>query len=377
MKMKIMRNMTKFLDNNWMLKVSVVAACLQLSIFNQSSTCHAQTQTGIYMPGVSQEGAIYFLPKTAIRITVLTEKTVYTPGDFAPYAERYLRLKGVNAEPSTTNRILSITQTAVGIRDTTKAYNVKFNNKTSAINVALAEDGVLLALNAQPTPQNIPVPFKPAPKPAAINPRQFLNEEILAAGSTAKMAQLTAQEIYDIRDSRSQLIKGQADFMPKDGEQMKMMLNQMDRQDQALTSLFAGTTVRDTTERVFIIVPNGNLNRMLFRFSKRFGLVDADDLSGAPYTINVKNQTQLPATDAEQAAKKKKAENGLYYNVPGKMQITIFKGNDLVSQEDFPAAQFGNVELLSGDLFNKHYGTRLWLNPVTGGIDRLEAEQPK
>ena len=377
MKMKIMRNMTKFLDNNWMLKVSVVAACLQLSIFNQSSTCHAQTQTGIYMPGVSQEGAIYFLPKTAIRITVLTEKTVYTPGDFAPYAERYLRLKGVNAEPSTTNRILSITQTAVGIRDTTKAYNVKFNNKTSAINVALAEDGVLLALNAKPTPQDIPAPFKPAPKPAVVNPRQFLNEEILAAGSTAKMAQLTAQEIYDIRDSRSQLIKGQADFMPKDGEQMKMMLNQMDRQDQALTSLFAGTTVRDTTEHVFIIVPDGNLNRTLFRFSKRFGLVDADDLSGAPYIINVKNQTQLPATDAEQAAKKKKAENGFYYNVPGKMQVAIFNGNELVSEEDFPAAQFGNVELLSGDLFNKHFGTRLWLNPVTGGIDKLEAEQPK
>ncbi len=341
------------------------------------SNVEAQTSTSTYQPGVTQDGATYFLPKTAVHITVKIEKTVYTPGDFAPYAERFLRLNDVSTQPSTTYRIVSIQQTAVGIRDTTKAYNVKFNNKTSAINVALAEDGVLLALNAQPTPQNIPVPFKPAPKPAAINPRQFLNEEILAAGSTAKMAQLTAQEIYDIRDSRSQLIKGQADFMPKDGEQMKMMLNQMDRQDQALTSLFAGTTVRDTTERVFIIVPDGNLNRTLFRFSKRFGLVDADDLSGAPYTINVKNQTQLPATDAEQAAKKKKAENGFYYNVPGKMQVAIFNGNNLVSEEDFPAAQFGNVELLSGDLFNKHYGTRLWLNPVTGGIDRLEAEQPK
>ena len=42
-----------------------------------------------------------------------------------------------------------------------------------------------------------------------------------------------------------------------------------------------------------------------------------------------------------------------------------------------PAAQFGNVELLSGELFNKHYGTHLWLNPVTGAIDKLEAEQPK
>ena len=373
-----MRNMTKFFNSKWMLRVSVAAVCLQLSIFNhQSSTCQAQTQTGIYMPGASQEGAVYFLPKTAVRVTILTEKAVYTPGDFALYAERYLRLKGVSSEPSTTNRILSISQTAIGVRDTAKAYNVKFNNKTSAINVALADDGVILALNAKPTPQDIPAPFKPAPKPAVVNPRQFMNEEILAAGSTAKMAQLTAQEIYDIRDSRSQLIKGQADFMPKDGEQMKMMLNQMDRQDQALTSLFAGTTVCDTTEHVFIIVPDGNLNRTLFRFSKRFGLVDADDLSGAPYIINVKNQTQLPATDAEQAAKKKKAENGFYYNVPGKMQVAIFNGNELVSEEDFPAAQFGNVELLSGDLFNKHFGTRLWLNPVTGGIDKLEAEQPK
>ena len=35
------------------------------------------------------------------------------------------------------------------------------------------------------------------------------------------------------------------------------------------------------------------------------------------------------------------------------------------------------MELLSGDLFNKHYGTRIWLNPVTGSIDKLEAEQPK
>lgn len=341
------------------------------------STAGAQTSTSSYQPGVTQDGATYFLPKTAVRIAVKIEKAVYTPGDFAPYAERFLRLNDVSTQPSTTYRIVSIQQTAIGVRDTTKAYSVKFNNKTSAINLALADDGVLLAVNAQPAPHILAAPFKPAPKPTAVNPRQFMNEEILAAGSTAKMAQLTAQEIYDIRDSRSQLIKGQADFMPKDGEQMKMMLNQMDRQDQALTSLFVGTTERDTTERVFVLTPDNNSQQLLFRFSKRFGLVDADDLSGAPYTISVQNLTQLPTTDAEQAAKKKKAENGLYYNVAGKMQVTIFNGNTPASQEEFPAAQFGNVELLSGDLFNKHYGTRLWLNPVTGGIDRLEAEQPK
>jgi hypothetical protein len=358
---------------DWNMKKTMIIAFAALMAWG----ANAQTQVTEFNPGIAANGVNYALPKTVLNVDASAQKVVYMPGEYAKYAERYLHIQSVSSEPSTTNRILSISQTAIGVRDTAKAYNVKFNNKTSAINVALADDGVILALNAKPTPQDIPVPFKPAPKPAAVNPRQFLNEEILAAGSTAKMAQLTAQEIYDIRDSRSQLIKGQADFMPKDGEQMKMMLNQMDRQDQALTSLFVGTTVRDTTEHVFIIVPDGNLNRTLFRFSKRFGLVDADDLSGAPYIINVKNQTQLPATDAEQAAKKKKAENGFYYNVPGKMQVAIFNGNELVSEEDFPAAQFGNVELLSGDLFNKHFGTRLWLNPVTGGIDKLEAEQPK
>jgi len=338
----------------------------------------AQTQTGIYQPGITPDGATFFLPRTAVRITVLTERVTYTPGEFAPYAERFLRLGNVSTEPSVTHRIIAVTQTPVGIADPNKAYTVKFNNKTSAVNVSLADDGTLLAINAKARRQELPEPFTPAPKAAPVDPRQLMNEEILAAGSIAKMAQLTAQEIYDLRDNRSQLIKGQADFMPKDGEQMKLMLSQLDRQDLALTSLFAGTTERDTTEQVFTVCPNGETQReLLFRFSTKLGLVDDDDLAGTPYYIKVKNLTAMPPADMEAAAKKKHAENGLYYNVPGRIRTTILAGNDVVSTEEFPAAQFGNVELLSGDLFNKHFGTRLWLNPTTGAIDKLEAEQPK
>ena len=355
------------------MKRTLTIAALAMSLSGLS----AQTQTESYTPGITQDGAVYFLPKTAVRVAVQIEQTTYTPGDFAQYSERYLRVKDVSMEPEVTYRIISISQTAVGVRDTTKAFAVKFNNKTSAVNVALADDGVLLAVNTQPVLPVLPAPFKAAPKPAAVNPRQFMNEEILAAGSVAKMAQLTAAEIYDLRDSRSQLIKGQADFMPQDAGQMKMMLAQIDQQDHALTSLFTGTVERDTLEEVFIVRPSKELKgQPLFRFSKYFGLVDNDDLSGSPYYITVQNLTQLPVAEAD-AKKKKKAENGLYYNVPGKMRSTIHDGNNIISREDFPAAQFGNVELLSGDLFNKHYGTRVRLNPVTGGIDKLEAEQPK
>jgi hypothetical protein len=45
--------------------------------------------------------------------------------------------------------------------------------------------------------------------------------------------------------------------------------------------------------------------------------------------------------------------------------------------EELPAGQFGNIELLSGALFNKRYATHIWMNPISGAVDRLEAEQPK
>ena len=60
----------------------------------------AQTVISNYKPGVTSEGAVYYLPKTAIRIHLLIENQTYTPGQFARYAEHYLRLKG-NAERDT------------------------------------------------------------------------------------------------------------------------------------------------------------------------------------------------------------------------------------------------------------------------------------
>lgn len=345
----------------------------------------AQTQLAQYKPGATSEGAVYFLPKTAVRISVLTEKTTYTPGDFSRYAQKYLRLSDVAQEPSVSHRVLSITQQAIAVADTTKGYALKFNPKTAAVNVRLADDGRLLGIN---TPAedlaaddaDAPVRFSAALPQSLPDPRRYLTEEILAAGSTAKMAELTAREIYDLRENRSLLIKGQADFMPKDGQQLRLMLQQLDEQDRALTSLFAGTTLRDTTEQVIIVTPDTPCDRqLLFRLSQIYGLVDADDLSGTPYYISVEDLKTVPPTDEETARqqKKKQYEAGVYVNIPGRMRVTIFQGIDQLQQAEHPAPQFGNVELLSGALFNNRFTTRLRLNALTGAVETLDAEQPK
>ena len=87
-----------------------------LSLF----TCLSQTMTNAYQPGVTTDGAIYYLPKTAIRITLQIEKTTYTPGDFCKYADKYLRLKDVSTNPSISYRITDIRQEATFVADISK-----------------------------------------------------------------------------------------------------------------------------------------------------------------------------------------------------------------------------------------------------------------
>ena len=157
--------------------------------------------------------------------------------------------------------------------------------------------------------------------------------------------------------------------MPNDGAQMKIMLERLETQDFALSQLFSGVTERDTTEATFTVIPDGSMQKqVLFRLSRKLGIVDADDLK------------TVPPVDEEAAAKnkkKKQPESGIYVNIPGRMRSTIYRDANILSTAEFPAGQFGNVELLSGELFDKHFTTHLWLNEFTGAVEKLEAEQPK
>ena len=342
------------------------------------SAVQAQTATSAYMPGVTPEGAVYLLPKTGIKVTVLIEKTTYTPGELCKYAERYLRIKDASPTPSVSYRITNIRQEAFAVADTSKHYAIEFNSKTVATNVRLSDDGILLAINAEPNQLPVTKPFVAAPRPASINPRQYMNEETLAAGSTAKMAELIAQDIYEIRESRNLLVRGQADNMPKDGEQLRLMLNQLDKQDMAMTSLFTGTTIKDTTEYTMTIIPDKPSDKkVLFRFSQKLGLLENDDLAGVPYYYMAEDLKTVPPAEVIDPKKKNKQAQGVYVNIPGKLRSTISHAQGIVDTAEFPAGQFGNVELLSGALFNKRYTTRLWLHPLSGAVEKIDVEQNK
>lgn len=185
-----------------------------------------------------------------------------------------------------------------------------------------------------------------------IKGEDFKTAEILSAGSVAKMAELTANEIYDIRENRGLLTKGQADFMPKDGEQLKLMLNNLDTQEEGLLQLFRGSTTTETHVLAFDIAPTNDVEKMvLFNFSKYLGVVDADDPAGSPVFLSIKDLKTLPAATA--AADKKKETEDLRYTVPGRAEVKVFNNDKCFVDQTFPMAQFGRVERLGGELFNK------------------------
>lgn len=354
---------------------SILALSILLSL-----SAKAQTEIAPYQPGITPEGITYFLPKTALHFTLTATRVVHTPGEYAAYAKRYLRVNDAPQMPYEEWSIDQLEVTPYGVADKEKAYTIKLNPKSSAPLVGLAEDGRLLSVNTAAEPiVELGKPSITRIQQKNVVPADFKTREVLSAGSTTKMAELTAAEIYDIRENRTLLTKGQADFMPKDGEQLRLMLEQLNTQEEALLQLFKGTSYSEKHVITFEIVPDSTMEQViLFRFSRHAGMVDKDDLSGEPYYIFVRDMHSLPAVATPKDGKKiKMPEGDLRYMLPGRASVAVAGYKQTLLNVSMPFAQFGRVEHLGGELFNKRFTTKVLLSPVTGGITKLDAEAPQ
>lgn len=337
-------------------------------------TAAAQTEVVTGVMRGKDYGVTYALPKTQIEIEVKANKITYTPGEFSKYADRYLRLNNVSADPKEYWELVSAQVKSVGIPDKDNVYFVKMKDKTVAPLIELTQDGIIKSINV-PIDKKAAAPAQPlAAQKKKVNPRDFLTEEILMASSTAKMAELVAKEIYNIRESKNALVRGQADNMPKDGAQLKLMLDHLDEQEQAMTEMFSGVLNKEEKIYTIRLTPGKDMNNeVAFRFSKKLGVVANNDLAGEPVYITLKNlQTvKVPADDG------KKKVDGVAYNVPGKASVVLQQGKKILFEAEVPVTQFGTVEYLAPTLFNKNSTVKVIFNPVTGGLVKVDREENK
>lgn len=332
----------------------------------------AQTDVNAFLSGAA-EGVTYNLPTTTLEITINSVCITRTPGEFHRYAEKFLRLNNVVSAEEKFWELGSVEVRTTGKPDPQKRFTVKINN-SSASNVQLTADGIIAGIN---TPENENVQndeAAPEKKKTTADAKQYMTEEMLQATSTAKMAELVAKEIYAIRESKLSIIKGQADNMPSDGVSMQLVLDELEKQEKAYLTLFTGTTDTTQVSRKVLFTPTAESDTtkgVLFRFSRKLGLVDNNNLAGAPVYYDFRNLHSVYIPLPEEVKKPMKKE-GVCYNVPGRAEFKIYTTGRSLYNQEVPIAQYGTTEVLSKTLFNKNTTTKITFDTSTGGVIKIE-----
>jgi hypothetical protein len=311
------------------------------------------------------------LPKTEIELEAKAVKVVYTPGKFSKYADRYLHQTDISHEAEIHWVLTNVNARTIGLPNKEQTYFVKMKDKSMAPLIELTVDGVIQSINVpyeRKQKENTVATLTPKKKKA--NPYSFFTEEISMTNSSAKMAELIAKEIYNIRESKNTLLRGQADYTPQDGAQLKLMLDNLNEQEEALLTMFLGTEEREEKSYTFHITPDKEMeNEVVFRFSKKLGIITADNLAGEPIYLNL---TDLKSIIIPQQTKNKKDVSGIAYNVPGQAAMTLTKGTEILYKNEFPITQFGVVEYLAPALFNGKSTIKVIFNETTGGLTKVD-----
>jgi len=320
-------------------------------------------------------GITYSLPKTSLLVNAEVIKITSKAGPYYKYAEKYLGVKNAISEDKVYYQLGKISLENKGIPDPDNTYIVEFKSGTVAPYAYLTEEGLLCSINAEYMPEKSTTEEarKRKQQSGQIADASVLSEELLMAGSTAKQAEVAAKQIYRIRDSRLNILTGEADNLPPDGEAMKLVIQQLEEQEQALTNLFTGIQVRDTSDYEITIDPYDDLEKeILFRFSPQLGIVAADDLGGAPVYLDLKAIDRAPALEPKEAEKKEKSLKGIIYNIPGPASIAISMNKKTLLKGEVQVTQFGTQEGLAPVMFeDKKAPVKIYFYPETGAIKQI------
>jgi len=323
----------------------------------------------------NEYGLIYSLPVTEVDITIETSHTKRTPGEFYNYARRHLAISDAIREASTTVEVQSITISTHGVADNDNKWLVQFKNGSTPF-MLLTPDGIPLTVNSE-KPAEVDDAELPLAQPAMPTileteiARQAMTQDMIRSSSTSKRAELAAARIFELRDMRSEILSGQSDNPPADGQAMQLVLDNLAGQEKALTAMFAGTEQTWTTVSTVSLRPDslGIDNEVIARISPYDGVLEADNLAGAPLTVSVSVTERGTLPVNEKGETKRFPKGGFAYQIPGTALVTVkYEGREIASKE-VSLAQLGVTFGLDPGMFtDKKAPSQLKLDPATGAI---------
>lgn len=354
-----------------------------LSVVASALTVDAQQTRILTADKHNEYGLVYTLPQTALDIEITARRTVKKAGKYYQYAKKYIGTDDVIKEDSEKWTITDVRVTPYGVPDDEEQYLMQL--KPGAISyICVDEDGMLLAINKE-----VDAPSSPqdagkgsnrnreasASEKDKVDMQEYLkyvDEDFLASQSSAKQAQMLAENLLDIRDSRISLTRGTAESMPTDGKQLELMLNSLAHQEAAISAAFCGTTETETVSRHYSFIPDEEGRQILFRLSDFAGFVSSDDLSGDPVYISV-TPGREPALPVDAKGETKKLpKDAVIYCIPGSARISLSTGGETLYDRNVDIAQFGIKFGLSPTLFSdKKSPSFAVFDPATGAIKEI------
>lgn len=296
-----------------------------------------------------EPAVVYYSPKTLVMLDFAYSVEKQEPGIFAQYAEAMIGAKDAVKEAKITYAIKDVNIHTKTIPDLARPHKI-LPEKDFPLLLTINEKGLLTGYNMpyvekKRAPRDEPKKCDLNKAPVQIPPYP---EEVLKAANPLAQAHAVAKQIFHIRETRMYLLNGEVEHAPADGEAMKQVLAELDKQEQALTELFMGKTSRRIEHKQVILSPEEKKN--ILYFSDENGFTDAENLEASTIVISINARPQQ-FKQVEGKQKKTAPVSQLVYNLPGNGEVKVlYKGNEL-AKRTIPVAQLGVDVPLPKDLF--------------------------
>lgn len=359
-------------------------ALLLLTAMLLASNAEAKDKETISITPVGQDadaandGIIYTLPKTIVRIKVEAEVTIKKAGPFYRYSNKFLNLTNVVTEDSKKWEITKVSIDTYGKADNTRRFKISGAQLPS---VVLNTDNILAGINAQCPISNMQQAEEEsnADIPEITFDNVKLGGNVLTKTSNAAMAEEVAHSIYKLREKRLSLLGGEDATVLNDEGSYDRVLKEISTLEEEYTSLFAGKTVKMKVVKYYDVEPGAvSLNStVLFRFSDKDGFMDAMDITGKPVYADIEFAAggKLNAYSDDSKQRKQNPVTGLRYIMPGEITVKVIDRNVLLAEKTVLCTENGQEATLPLDMITD--GCSIILNTTSGTIVSITAQEEK
>lgn len=388
-----------------------------ISIFIFSSCVSEFNVVNISNANCDKDVIIYSLPKTAINIKIETEEIYNQKGPFYKYAKKYFGTDDVIKSDQTEYKISKISIETAPIRDNKNIYAIIIDDKIKAGVINLTPEGFIAGINLTDfqiskfkekqeefefsTHKNGKLSYadlsvwsvreakydtlyKEVFQDSVFVKKPIIKKKMVYK-SLDKQAKELADQIFLLRDDRLSLLKGESDGgkIPE-GSALKIMVDELNKLEEEYMNLFTGKTGKNSKLYNFQYIPQTNdsvYEKILFRFSKEYGILPAGDNKGTPVVLHLftgKNTSDIKKFNekrTKQKAMEKKSKNGIFYRIPDIASTEIRFNSKIVARKKLTISQFGTINSLPVQIFDKNLSIEFY--PEYGSLKSISGNRNK